>query len=256
VNKNSLNLRGDGDELDVIYDVERIFDVKLTNREAEALRTVGDLYDLILSKRRSVDHDTRACLSQASFYRLRRAFAEMGLARAIEPTTPLEQAISSISGTKSIQETWKELGRTARLHLPPLEVRWLPGNDVSLWGKIAGWLGIFVSGAVVTFALHHVTGMNAGWAILSNILVLPLFGVAGALFLQRCFGTISRRIETVGDLAREAAGFTFRNLWQEKKGYGPSDLWFALVAILRPISSHKDPIYRETTFFARQTRTT
>ncbi|TYL91434.1 acyl carrier protein [Bradyrhizobium rifense] len=45
--KDTLNFVGDGDDVDVIYNVERTFGIKLTDAEAEQTRTVGQLYDLI-----------------------------------------------------------------------------------------------------------------------------------------------------------------------------------------------------------------
>jgi hypothetical protein len=45
--KDTLDLWGDGDDVDVVCDVERAFGIKLTGDEAERTRTVGELYDLI-----------------------------------------------------------------------------------------------------------------------------------------------------------------------------------------------------------------
>lgn len=45
--KDTLNLVGDGDDVDVIHGVERTFGIKLTDVEADRTRTVGQLHDLI-----------------------------------------------------------------------------------------------------------------------------------------------------------------------------------------------------------------
>ena len=257
MDKNSLNLWGDGDDLDVVVDVEQVFDLKLSNQEAESCRTVGDLYDLIVSKRRSVDLDTRACLSQAAFYRLRRAFAAMGANGPITPATPLHQVMSEIGRTMPFRRTWKELGQRAKLTLPSQEVAWLPEwprSDTPRWKPTPYRIVFFAFAAAVIFSLHRVTGMSVGWAVFAIIVTLFALLLLVTPLLRLGFGNIPRRIATVGDLARDAAGFSFKELWQEKNGYGPSDLWFALTAILRQISGHKGFINRETTFFAHQAR--
>jgi hypothetical protein len=160
-----------------------------------------------------------------------------------------------VIGSNSIRETWKTLGDRAKLKLPPLEVGWLSW-PAALWSQVAEVLVFVACGAAVTFALHRLTGMNVGWAILSNILVLPLLAMAILTPLQFFFGAIPRRIETVGDFAREAAGHSFTELWQDKRGYGPADLWSALTAMLRRHTGHQGVIDRETTFVARDARTT
>lgn len=43
--KETLNFVGDGDDVDVVHDVERTFGIELTNAEAEQTRTVGQLCD-------------------------------------------------------------------------------------------------------------------------------------------------------------------------------------------------------------------
>jgi hypothetical protein len=50
--------------LDVVWDVERTFGIKLTDAEAERTRTVGQLYDLIELRRPNAGSRTLACLSQ------------------------------------------------------------------------------------------------------------------------------------------------------------------------------------------------
>jgi hypothetical protein len=95
-----------------------------------------------------------------------------------------------------------------------------------------------------------------------DVLGLPPWMLFGLLFAMiplvtvldylrwRIVGDIPRRIGTVGDLAREAAGHSFRELSCGRKT-GPSDRWFALLALLRQISGYQPKIARDTTFFAQ-----
>jgi hypothetical protein len=50
---------------------------------------------------------------------------------------------------------------------------------------------------------------------------------------------------------REIVGRSFPELRHQKGGSSPSDVWDALAAMLRDVNSHKRPIDRETTFFAK-----
>lgn len=55
--KNSLYFAGDGDDIDIIIDIERTFEIEITDDEAETILNVGDLQDLLLSKLSSNDPD-------------------------------------------------------------------------------------------------------------------------------------------------------------------------------------------------------
>lgn len=47
---NTVALCGDGDDVDILTIVEEKFGITIADEEAEATRTVGDLYDLIQRK--------------------------------------------------------------------------------------------------------------------------------------------------------------------------------------------------------------
>lgn len=247
--KDTLNLAGDGDDLDVIHDVEQTFGIKLTDAEAERTRTVGQLYDLIELKRPNAGSRTLACLSQIAFYQLRRALKGMGIEDEIMPQTPI--SVLERIGPRSICPKWRRLAQSSGLDLPRLET---PFRMLEERPRIFGWLTSFVLATLACI-----------WAalgtVLDNPLVLPLGVVAiPALCIGlHCvwwliFRTVPRRILTIGELAREAAGCSFAKLTAENKECASSDRWFALTAILRSITGQKIIITRETTFFAKHAR--
>jgi hypothetical protein len=257
---NSLNLVGDGDELDVIYDVERTFGFKFTKEEAENLRNVGDLYDLIESKATSAD-GTKGCLSQAAFYQIREALRANGLAGAVTPSTPLAE-VADFSGRKG-RAKWRDLERRAGLTFPWLETAGERGA-FSLWWRrqlsspVRNWLSALLS-APIGFGLffffdnflgiHPRTVLN--W-LLGALIAVPLAVAAIAYAWHLTFKTVPKRIVTVGDLAREAAGYSFAELVRAKHGSSPYDRWFALGAILRLASGHKSTIAKDTKFFVNE----
>jgi len=124
--QDTLNLwSGDLADVEIICEVERRFGIEVTDAEAKQLYTAGHFHDLIEAKYAGA-HSTQACLSQAAFYRLRRALKAMGFTGEISPRTPL----SIIEGLepRSVAKNWRRLGQTAELNLPKLETsfrRWL-----------------------------------------------------------------------------------------------------------------------------------
>ena len=90
---------------------------------------------------------------------------------------------------------------------------------------------------------------SPGLTLFGLFLGLPVVVAAFCLIWHRLFGTIPRRILTVGDLAREAAGHSFVGLAQ-KRTAGRPDRWSALLAIVRRVSGFKRAITRDTTFYA------
>jgi|SRR5215475_2629623 len=113
--KDTLDLWGDGDDLDVVCDVERTFGIKLTGDEVERTRTVGELYDLIEIKHPNAGSGTPACLSQIAFYRLCRAVQALGATRKVTPRTP----VSILDGLEPhfISQKWRLLAQTSGLDL-------------------------------------------------------------------------------------------------------------------------------------------
>lgn len=238
--KDSLNLVGDGDDLDVIRDVESVFGIRITDREAEATLTVGQLYDLIQAKCPGADR-TQACLSQIAFYRLRRALAPADKA-AITPQTPI--AVVRAVDPHSIGRAWKELSRRSGLTLPILET---PSHSSALSLYAIRGIVVAIGSVAFFFALIDVFRLPA----IIFLLTAPLLAIMVGSLFHHVYGDIPRRIQTIGDLAREAAGYSFSEAFKSHPTGGPADRWQALTAVLRRISGHKSAITRDTTFFAR-----
>ena len=247
----TLNL-GPDDDWDILSEVERRFDIKLTNVESAQLFTTGQLQDLIERKYAGAD-GTQACLSQVAFYRIRRALMAMGVVSEIAPQTPI--AVIKNLKPRSVAKVWRRLGRAAELDLPSLETpfeSWLPepGTATRCWLNRLAWVATAAMVVCCFFLLRRSISLSEGFstALMMVASLAILFGAA-ALW-RRLFGTIPRRLLTIGDLAREAAGHSFVRLAAQKRGSSRSDRWFALTALLRHYSGHKLPITRDTAFYA------
>jgi hypothetical protein len=249
---NTLNLVGDGDELDILDEVETAFGISIAETEAAAVRTVGDLFDLVV--RDTGAQQTRACLTQAAFYRLRRALLAMGSDVHITPDTPIARALSAPVRVSSLRAIWRELGTETGLKLPQREIPWpnLPSWMVASADRhprLYRWLAVTVLVILIaTFLIS--TGITGFTAFCTGLAFVALAFGAHSVLRHVC-GTVPERLQSVGDLAREAAGRSFQSLRDEQHGFSPHDLWWALLAILRHHTGHAGPIDRETTFFAK-----
>jgi len=248
----TLDLFGDGDEIDIVRDVERTFRIALTKAEAVRIRTVGELHDLIESKHAGAE-STRACLSQTAFYRLRRALVAMGIDTKISPQTPI-LALAAIEPPSQVKR-WRRLGRLAGLQLPRLETpfrRWLPARGTAARRvlSVLGWLSTATAIAICALAIQIVTGVSGVLIWVAAAIAVPAVKLGIAMLWLQSFQTVPRRLATLGDLAKEAAGCSFETLTMQKQGSSRSDRWFALAAILGLYSRHKKAITRDTTFFA------
>ncbi|HWG20151.1 MAG TPA: hypothetical protein VG225_06440 [Terracidiphilus sp.] len=102
------------DEPELILRIEDEFGISIGDDEAAKARTVGDLYQLALSKLDTAPH----CVSSRAFYRTRKALAQ-GLEmppRSIRPSTCLEPLMPR----ESRIEQWRAVARHSGLRFPQL----------------------------------------------------------------------------------------------------------------------------------------
>ena len=105
------------DTVELVMRIEEEFSIELPDAELESVRTVDDLYKLILRRL-----DTQpSCLSSKAFYHVRRSLVEcLNLPRrAIRPSTPLD----SLLPRTSLVQHWQEIADHSGLILPPLKRR-------------------------------------------------------------------------------------------------------------------------------------
>lgn len=105
------------DYVELILAVEDAFQIHIHDEEAGNVSTVGDLYNLVVSKLDG--RDSKRCLTSVAFYRTRRAIAEaLHLERReIRPTTPLEKILPR----SDRQVRWRRIQESMDLKLPDLQ---------------------------------------------------------------------------------------------------------------------------------------
>ncbi|MCZ6839058.1 MAG: hypothetical protein O7G13_07260 [Alphaproteobacteria bacterium] len=227
--ENSLYLYGDGDDVEILEGVEATFDVKISDDEAPSLYTLGDLYDLLVSKLNASDSRRSICLTAASFYRLRRALTELTGVKDISPRTQLD----SIFPNGKIGQAAKQIEHHTKMRLPIPEL-----------GKLATTLVmmLFFGTPILAIAIGQVIG-HWGWSVLLLwALVVPLLKFAAYRAPEYC--------SDVGSLAKTMAGLNYSLLSAEFGVSHQDDVWNALVEVLKNQALTSGPINQETTFFS------
>jgi hypothetical protein len=223
---NCLNLVGDGDDVDVVYAVERAFAIKISKAEAARCETVGALFDIVSSKLNVSEARNPGCPTALAFFRLRAALRRLGHVERVTPKTDL-RAIFRAHGTRRL---YLGLSREADLELPALALH--PAG-------IAGSALVMACGPA--FAVWTVSWLPMlGCTILAVILpfLLPK--------------AIPEPIARLGDFAVHCAAWNQAKLAGRIGAACPRDIWKALTIIVREVSGtdFNGEINRDTRFFA------
>lgn len=175
------------DHLELLMELEDIFDMRIPDKEMRALRTLGQFRKAVLS-RVHASATTHRCVTQRAFYRLRGILADLAHRdpAQIRPDTPTEELIPR----QNRRGQWKELGRQTGLDIPPLRAR----------ARVL----IIGAGAVLIPSILLFTVLPS-LRDLIWILVLPggICAIAIGVFLEdRCGSIIPDSCATVGGLAK------------------------------------------------------
>ena len=201
----TLDLDPEWGAIDVIEELEAVFDFKMTDEEAEGCCTVGDVYDVVCSHTSDWNSQGGNCVSSMTFYRLRNALAPEDK-RSVRPTTDLDT-----------------LGLTPSALFDLLSERTnlrLPSHSLDKLG-IAGSCLLFAGGIISIGTLF-----NSLW---SAAFMSATVASAGLLLIWRDPGRWPNGIETFGDLARRTAPLNVQTL--KEAGGKPPDRWSILTAI-------------------------
>ncbi len=226
----TLGLVGDGDDLDLLAALEACFGVGITSSEAESLRTVEDIRALLRSRFSASSAKAGGCASAMAFYRLRKAFSELGAEVKLKPDTRLK-AITTLSP----KALFKRLGSRSGLRLR--------ADSGAL-----GHAGLYV---LVTALL----GLLPTLAIRPGFWFLPVMAAAFGVLLLVCDrGRLPPDCETLGDLAKEAAARNLGRLTIAGAQPREKDLWNALTRVLSDYSAIPRSEIRPETWILKKWR--
>ncbi len=233
--RNTLGLDDDLEGFELAQDLQASFGFKFANGEAEACRTVGDIFSVMATRYSAISVRNQGCASAMAFYRLRRALKDAGYSLLLTPESRLDEIPS-----QSPKALFQEIRTHSGLRLPGLK-------PSGVW--IAGCFVILMSIAA-PFALEVANTQHFRFMLLT-------FGIStiGAILMRVDHGKLPDGCQTLGDLARKAAGLNFGQLVTLGAGPRQKDLWAALVEVLTEHSLIKrEEINMETLLLQKQLR--
>lgn len=150
------------DGVELIMEVEKAFDIRIPDPEAEKITTVGDLYETVW-KYAKHDADGR-CTSRILFYLIRRKMVEsFGLARS---SITLDANPDKLFESTQKRLIYKEVSQEMQLEFPALVLR-------SPWDDILGWtaFGLILLSLGVNVYLVNVKDYSS-WLFISTLFLL------------------------------------------------------------------------------------
>ena len=234
---NSLGLDDDLDAVVLVQNLEKAFEIGITDAEAESVLTVGQLYDLLLAKIPANESDRR-CASAMVFYRLRRALENRAKDTALTPSTSLLFLEEGRART-----TVKELEKETGLRLPELE---LTGRGYF------GCLSVLVAfcAAMGISSFYHL-GYFSG---LSGFVAVVTFVALEWAILRLDPGKLPIDCSTLGGLATRVAALNYGFLIKVGASHCDREIWKSLLELLSGYALSKSEINRDTYFLQSQLR--
>lgn len=228
--QNTLGLDDDLDSVAVIQDLERIFDIKVSNQEAEHISTVGEFHDLLLGRFPPNEADKK-CAGAMTFYKIRGALRRLRHGNKFT-------LVSDLRGL--------ERGRT-KSNLRKLEVESglrLPRAVSTRIGRLAALFGFVVTLATV-FSLQP-SFASALIGVVGGLIV------AGAILKYGDPGKLPLNCGTLADITRTAAAMNYGRLVKMGARHRDEDIWNHLLEALSGYALPKREITRETFFLRSQ----
>ena len=230
---NTIGMDDDLDSVEAIAEIEREFDVEVTDEDAKRLYTVGDFHDLLLRKIPTFDAGNK-CASAMAFYRIRAALRRLGFAPDLKPGSDL-RILEQGSLKSNIAALRKETGFDM-----------IPGA-AETW--ISGFVGrcTFVSITAAWWWFHPSLWGGIGAALIGLICSIVAHDFAFSHFDR---GQLPKEFATLGEFARGAAAMNPGRLMTMGARPHYKDAWDHLVDILLRHSSmgelSKSEVTRET----------
>lgn len=204
----SLGLGGDGDDVEILEDIEKAFRINLSDEDAAACYTVGDIYELLLTKYdlAATERTDYLCASHRAFNEVRRVIRKL-LPVDVQPDSRLSDFGFSNHG--AVRDA---LQRELPVVIPAFAMTRM---SVLIWLSV-----LFGSiGFIATYGLPWL------WAILSVI----WFIMAPRYLPVRYEGT-------VGELAKQIAGLNHGYYLDHGARVDAGTVWDSLVAICQEYS--------------------
>ncbi|PZR32996.1 acyl carrier protein [Caulobacter segnis] len=207
---NTLGLDDDLDPVEALIGLEKAFALRISDAEAAACNTVGDIYDLLQARFAGRIGEPGACMTSMAFYRLRRSL------RAVRPGTDgrPDTALAPAAGW-NVRAFFVALRRASGLQMPQPRGSWL--------GGVGGVLALL---ALVGAAIAAIKG-----AFIVGLASAAMLAV-GVLLIRLDPGGLPEGCVTLGDLALKVGALNYGALAGEGGAVRSKDLWDAMAEVL------------------------
>ena len=212
---NTLGLNDDLDPVEAVFSLEKAFALDISDAEAEACTTVGDIFDLLETRFAARMGEPGSCMTSMAFYRLRRALQAMRPDLDCRPDTPL-----AIYAGRNARRFLNQLRRRSAMHMPGPRGRWLGAGGGLL--AVVSLVGLIVAATQGAMIQCGVT------------IALMVFGAA---LIRLDPGALPAGCATVGDLAIKAGALNYGSLASAGGAVRAKDLWDAMAQVL---AEHSD----------------
>lgn len=202
--RKSLDLAGDGDEIELVKRLESVFDVEFRGEELERARTVGDLEAILAG--RFADADGARCMSAMAFYRLRRFLRSHDAARHIAPHDRIADFFPDPAAFAEALR--RETG--LRFEYP-----------AGLFGGVGVMLQLCWLAALAACLTGHGTAA----------LIAATFAATGVAMIRTDSGRFADR-QSVGDVARELVTQNFGLLARDGGRAGRPVIWEVMRTVI------------------------
>lgn len=223
----SFDLVGDGDDVDILVEVERLFGIDIGDDEATKIYTFQNLVDLVEAKTNNAGAAT--CLLAHAFRQVRDS--GVGVGKTCRPSSRLDALFALNEGYDPIRKLSDG-----------------SGLDLNVTQEFAPVLGISATCwfCAMTFAFVSVSIWFSDFWVISGMSALAI-AIGSRWPTQMPSG-----ISTLGDLVRVSFANNYNRL-RSRYGEGNiADRRTVVEAICREISGYYGPVTARTTFIANR----
>lgn len=209
------------DGIELVLEVENVFNITISDQEAAQIITVGDLYNCVLSKVKAAEEGNKdkICMTARAFYQLRRGLADYFRldTKQIHPNT----LTAPIFAPDHRNRSWKNLAKQLNLRFPRLKTpAWLLGLEVLM----------FVLFSAGLFRAMYQTNAFFPLILILCFLILYLKWISPQK--ARWFVLeIPPNCQTMGHFAKSLLPLNYSRIAQQESGY-KEEIWHTLCDII------------------------
>ncbi len=215
--------------------VDEAFGIEIPNRDAQQLRTVGELFDCITGQM-ALAHPGR-CLTSAAYDAVSDGLRQLGITERFGPSTLLTQVLPS----HRRRAFWSELGKASQLRLPDL---------VRPWWIVVGNAVLTLMASLTCAASTSKQAADSEFVFfIVGMLLLFVFGYITTSFTRPLATRFAAEFATFRGLAERVLILNATKLKETHGAMGRHDIWIVLRAlIVNQVGVDEDEVIPEAHF--------